>query len=66
MSSIITDTAKAALSGTDRGLQEALDFLVTQEHLSVTFLTAASERAEGTPSAAFLPSCPCAKRTRAR
>lgn len=55
MSSIITDTAMAALSGTDRGLQETLDFLVTQELLSVTFLTAAIERAQGTPSAAFLP-----------
>lgn len=55
MTSIITGAAKAARSGTDRGLQEVLDFLVTQEHLSTTFLTAAIERAEGTPSAAFLP-----------
>jgi hypothetical protein len=55
MSSIITEAAKAAGTGTDRGLQEVLDFLVTQEHLSTTFLTAAIERAEGTPSAAFLP-----------
>ena len=55
MSSIITDAAKAARTGTDRGLQEVLDFLITQEQLSVTFLTAAIERAEGTPSAAFLP-----------
>ena len=55
MSSIITDAAKAAFSGSDRGLQEVLDFLVTQELLSVTFVSAAIERAEGTPSAAFLP-----------
>ena len=55
MTSIITGAANAARSGTDRGLQEVLDFLVTQEHLSTTFLTAAIERAEGTPSAAFLP-----------
>jgi hypothetical protein len=55
MSSIITDAAKAAHIGTDRGLQEVLDFLVTQEQLSVTFLSAAIERAGGTPSAAFLP-----------
>jgi hypothetical protein len=55
MSSILTDAAKAARSGTDRSLQEVLDFLVTQERLSTTFLTAAIERAEGTPSAAFLP-----------
>jgi hypothetical protein len=55
MSSIITEAARSARSGTDRGLQELLDFLVTQEQLSTTFLTAAIERAEGTPSAAFLP-----------
>jgi hypothetical protein len=55
MTSIITEDAKAARTGTDRDLQEALDFLVTQEQLSTTFLTAAIERAEGTPSAAFLP-----------
>jgi hypothetical protein len=55
MSSIITDAENAAFTGTDRGVQEVLDFLVTQEQLSTTFLTAAIERAEGTPSAAFLP-----------
>ncbi|HEU4629581.1 MAG TPA: hypothetical protein VFS08_07530 [Gemmatimonadaceae bacterium] len=55
MSTIITDAAKAAKIGTDRGLQEVLDLLVTQEQLSVTFLSAAIERAGGTPSAAFLP-----------
>lgn len=55
MSSIITSAANAALAGTDLGVQQVLDFLVTQEQLSTTFLTAAIERAEGTPSAAFLP-----------
>jgi hypothetical protein len=55
MSSIITHAAKAALTGSDRSLQEVLDFLVTQELLSTTFLTEAIERAEGKPSAAFLP-----------
>ena len=55
MSSIITEAASSALTGTDKGLQQILDFLVTQELLSTTFLTAAIERAEGTPSAAFLP-----------
>ena len=55
MSSIITDVAKAAHAGTDQGLQEILDFLVTQEQLSVTFVGAAIERVGGTPSAAFLP-----------
>jgi hypothetical protein len=55
MSTIITQAAKAANTGTDRALHEILDFLVTQELLSTTFLTAAIERADGTPSAAFLP-----------
>lgn len=55
MSTIITEAANAARTGTDRGLQDVLDFLVTQEQLSTTFLTAAIERANGTPSAAFLP-----------
>jgi hypothetical protein len=55
MSSIITDAAKAAQSGGDRDLQAILDFLVTQEQASVTFVGAAIERADGTPSAAFLP-----------
>lgn len=55
MSTIITDAANAAVTGTDQGLQDVLDFLVTQEQLSTTFLTEAIERADGTPSAAFLP-----------
>jgi hypothetical protein len=55
MSSIITDAAASALTGTDEGLQDVLNFLVTQEQLSVTVLGAAIERADGTPSAAFLP-----------
>jgi hypothetical protein len=37
MSSIITDASKAAFTGTDRGLQEDLDFHVAQERLSATF-----------------------------
>jgi hypothetical protein len=55
MSNIITETAKSASAGDKRGLSEVLDFLVTQEQLSVTFLTAAIERAPGTPSEAFMP-----------
>jgi hypothetical protein len=55
MSSIIDGAAKAAHAGADKNMQELLDFLVTQEQLSVTFLSAAIERANGTPSAAFLP-----------
>ena len=55
MSSILSEASVSARTGTDKGLQEVLDFLVTQEQLSVTVLAAAIERANGTPSAAFLP-----------
>ena len=54
-SSIITETAKSASKGSPDGLSEVLDFLVTEEQLGVTFVTAAIERAAGTPSEAFLP-----------
>ncbi|WP_040813045.1 ferritin-like domain-containing protein [Nocardia concava] len=55
MSSIIDATKKSATLGDRQGLQEVLDFLVTEEALGVTFVTAAIERAAGTPSEAFLP-----------
>jgi hypothetical protein len=35
--------------------QDVLDFLVTEEQLGVTLLTAAIQHANGTPSEAFLP-----------
>ena len=35
--------------------QEVLDFLVTEEQLGVTFVTAAIQNASGTPSEAFVP-----------
>jgi hypothetical protein len=54
-SSMITRAAQAATLGTDRGVREVLDFLVTEEQLGVTFVSAAIERATGTPSEAFLP-----------
>ncbi len=53
--SIVTDTARAASLGDKQGLKDVLDFLVTEEALGVTFVTAAIENAPGTPSAAFLP-----------
>jgi hypothetical protein len=53
--SIVDAAADAASSGDQHGLQEVLDFLVTEEALGVTFVTAAIERAPDTPSAAFLP-----------
>ena len=55
MTSIITETAKSASAGNKRGLSQVLDFLVTEEQLGVTLLTAAIERAPGTPSEAFAP-----------
>jgi hypothetical protein len=53
--SIITEATKAASIGDKQGLQDVLDFLVTEEGLGVTFVSAAIERAAGTPSEAFLP-----------
>ena len=53
--SIIAATTKAASAGDKQGLQDVLDFLVTEEALGVTFVSAAIERAAGTPSEAFLP-----------
>lgn len=53
--SIIESTARAATQGGKDGLKEVLDFLVTEEALGVTFVSAAIERAAGTPSEAFLP-----------
>jgi hypothetical protein len=55
MTNIITETAKSATAGTKRGLSEVLDFLVTEEQLGVTLLTAAIKAAPGTPSEAFVP-----------
>ena len=53
--SIIDSTAQAATSGDKQSLKEVLDFLVTEEGLGVTLVSAAIERAPGTPSEAFLP-----------
>ena len=53
--SIIDSTATAAAHGDKSSLKEILDFLVTEEALGVTVVTAAIERAAGTPSEAFLP-----------
>jgi hypothetical protein len=55
MTNIITETAKSARAGNKRGMSEVLDFLVTEEQLGVTLLTAAIEGAPGTPSEAFVP-----------
>ncbi|WP_027008000.1 hypothetical protein [Conexibacter woesei] len=52
---LLDATAQAARNADGEGRQEVLDFLVTEEQLGVTFVSAAIERAGGTPSEAFLP-----------
>jgi hypothetical protein len=52
---VLTAPAKAATNGDKQGRQEVLDFLVTEERLGVTLLTAAIQNAAGTPSEAFVP-----------
>jgi hypothetical protein len=53
--SIIEQTENAASQSDKDGLSEVLDFLVTEEQLGVTFVSAAIENAPGTPSEAFMP-----------
>ena len=53
--SIIEETAQAASHGDKDGLSDVLDFLVTEEQLGVTFVSAAVQNAPGTASEAFLP-----------
>jgi hypothetical protein len=53
--SIVTETTKAASLGDKQGLKDILDFLVTEEQLGVTFVSAALENSPGTPSEAFAP-----------
>ena len=50
----MTDTVSAE-GGAKESMQEVLDFLVTEEQLGVTFVSAAIENAPDTPSEAFLP-----------
>lgn len=53
--SLLSGAMRAGEQNTDSALQEVLDFLVTEEQLGVTFVSAAIERAAGTPSEAFVP-----------
>jgi hypothetical protein len=55
MSTFASETARAAASSDTESRKDVLDFLVTEEALGVTFVTAAIENAPGTPSEAFLP-----------
>jgi hypothetical protein len=52
---VVTEAANAARIGDRQSRQEVLDFLVTEEQLGVTFVSAAVENGPGTPSAEFLP-----------
>jgi hypothetical protein len=54
-SDLVGATAEAAANGDADSRRDVLDFLVTEEALGVTFVTAAIENAPGTPSEAFLP-----------
>lgn len=53
--SMLDAAAQAATRGDKQSRQEVLDFLVTEEALGVTFVTAAVERGAGTPSEPYLP-----------
>jgi hypothetical protein len=53
--SIVDAAASAATAGDQQGLQDVLDFLVTEEALGVTFVTAAIERCAGTPAEPLQP-----------
>lgn len=53
--SMLDAAAHAATRGDAQGRKEILDFLVTEEALGVTFVTAAIERGAGTPSEPYLP-----------
>ena len=53
-SNIISEERTGSL-GDKESLREVLDFLVTEEQLGVTLVSAAIKNAPGTPSEAFLP-----------
>jgi hypothetical protein len=55
MSEVIHDATSATSPSGKDGLREVLDFLVTEEQLGVTLVSAAIENAPGTPSEAFRP-----------
>jgi hypothetical protein len=56
MTDELLDTASRVGAAGDReSRREVLDFLVTEEQLGVTFVTAAIQNAPGTPSEAFVP-----------
>ena len=54
-SNIVSPAERTGSLGDDESLREVLDFLITEEQLGVTLVSAAIENAPGTPSEAFLP-----------
>ena len=54
-SNIVSEAKRTGSRGGKESLREVLDFLVTEEQLGVTLVSAAIENAPGTPSEAFLP-----------
>jgi hypothetical protein len=54
-SASVSKAERAGSLGDKESLREVLDFLVTEEQLGVTFVSAAIENAPGTPSEAFVP-----------
>ena len=54
-SSIVSEPGRTGSLGDEESLREVLDFLVTEEQLGVTLVSAAIKNAPGTPSEAFLP-----------
>jgi hypothetical protein len=54
-SKVISDAERTGSLGDDESVQEVLDFLVTEEQLGVTLVSAAIKNAPGTPSEGFLP-----------
>jgi hypothetical protein len=54
-SALVDATSAAASTGDRESRKQILDFLVTEEQLGVTFVSAAIQNAPGTPSEGFLP-----------
>jgi hypothetical protein len=54
-SNLVDEAGGTGSQGDKESLREVLDFLVTEEQLSVTLLSTAIENAPGTPSEAFAP-----------
>ena len=54
-SNLISESERTGSPGDQESLREVLDFLVTEEQLGVTLVSAAIENAPGAPSEGFLP-----------